>query len=299
MMAYQTTELGAGPMQWATPLVIAVTCIFSLIGFSNQRFEEKYIFCPRHILAKQEYWRLLTSAFLHAGWPHLIFNMMSLYSFGTLIELVFGPIQFLMIYFAAILGGNLLSLWLHRHHEYLAYGASGGVCGIIFAHIVLFPGGNVSALFLPIGIPTWAYGIGFLAFSFFALKKDVGNIGHDAHIGGAVIGLLTATVLHPSVMQEQPKLLVTLLVISAALFVYFFKNPLFLSLASFDGGRNKQSKVSPGTRAANLEVDRILEKISKHGLHSLKEEERQLLHAMSNKYQRRAESSGRESDLVI
>lgn len=286
-------------MLWATPLIIAMTCIVSFIGFRSQRFEERYIFCPRHILTKGEYWRILTSAFLHAGWPHLLFNMMSLYSFGTLIELVFGPMQFLGMYFAAILGGNLLSLWLHRHHDYLAYGASGGVCGIIFAHIVLFPGGNVSALFLPIGIPTWAYGIGFLLFSFFALKKNVGNIGHDAHIGGAVIGLLTATGLHPSVIQQQPKLLVTLFVISAALFVYFFKNPLFLPLTHSGGGGTGRSKLPATSRAASLEVDRILEKISKHGLHSLKEEERQLLHAMSNKYQRRAESTGRESDLVI
>src|SRR5439155_6170860 len=122
------------------------------------------------ILAGKEYYRLVTSAFLHADWQHLIVNMLSLHFFGSNVELMVGKAQFLLIYFGAVVGGNLLSLYVHRHHHYLAYGASGGVCGIIFAHILLFPGGSIRMYFIPIGVPSWLYAIGFILYSFYGMK---------------------------------------------------------------------------------------------------------------------------------
>jgi membrane associated rhomboid family serine protease len=299
MMEFPTTFPDHNPIAWATFALIAATCVFSFLGFRDQRFEDRYIFCPGSILSGKEYFRLVTSGFLHANVPHLLFNMMSLYSFGTAIEFIYGPIQLLLIYFASIIGGDLLSLWLHRHHEYRAYGASGGVCGIIFAHIVLLPGGSIGAFFIPLSIPTWAYAILFLLGSFYALKASKDNVGHDAHIGGAIIGLLTATALHPEVIRYQPMLLASLLTISVGLFIYLFKNPLFLPIKSFVGSSSTRKQKPTSFRERTREVDRILEKISTHGLHSLKEEERQLLHSMSDKLKSRATSRGRESDLVI
>ncbi len=295
-MDYPTTHFSS---PWATYLVIVITGLFSLRGFSSQQFERRYIFCPRSILADKEYIRLISSAFLHSGFPHLLFNMMSLYSFGVMLEMFYGTGQFLLIYLASIVGGSLLSLWLHRHHEYYAYGASGGVCGIIFAHIALFPGGSVNMFFLPMGIPAWAYAIGFLTFSFFALKANHDNIGHDAHLGGAIIGLLTAIGLHPSMIQYQPVLLSVLLVMSIGLFIYLFKNPMFLPLSSFRGPLTSSKEKQTSSRETTKEVDRILEKISSKGLHSLTEDERRLLLRVSDKFKSRSTSQGRESDLVI
>ena len=297
-MDYPVEHFGAPP--WATYLLIITTGVFSLLGFNNRSFERKYIFSPRFILADKEYFRLISSAFLHSGFTHLLFNMVSLYSFGVMIEMFYGRGQFLLIYFASVIGGSLLSLWLHRHHDYLAYGASGGVCGVIFAHIALFPGGSVNMFFIPFGIPGWAYAIGFLIFSFFALKAKSDNVGHDAHLGGAIIGLLTAVGLHPSMIQYQPITLAVLLVMSVGLFVYFYKNPMFLPLSAFIASSSRTKRSAQRTsRETALEIDRILEKISKHGLHSLKEEERQLLNQTSEKFKSRATSKGRESDLVI
>jgi membrane associated rhomboid family serine protease len=153
-------------LAYANFVVIAVTCCFSYQGFRSSWFEQKYIFQPEAILAQGQWYRLVTSGFLHANGWHLVMNMMSLYFFGPVIERFYGPVEFLVIYFAAIIGGDLLSLLVHRHHDYLAYGASGGVCGIIYAHIFLFPGGSIYLLFVPVGIPSWLYAIGFLAFSF-------------------------------------------------------------------------------------------------------------------------------------
>src|SRR6184192_961607 len=111
-----------------TFLLIVVTCVFSYQGFKSFTFERKYIFNPEAILAGKEYHRLVTSAFLHANWQHLIFNMMSLYFFGAGLEAHLGKPQFLLVYFGSIIGGDLLSLFVHRHHDYRSYGASGGVC---------------------------------------------------------------------------------------------------------------------------------------------------------------------------
>src|SRR5258708_56222 len=140
-------------IELCTALTILVTGVVSYLGFRSAAVEEKYIFEPEKILAWKEYYRVVTSGFLHADWRHLLLNMISLYLFGNAIEGYFGRWEFLLIYFGAIVGGGLLSLYVHRHHQYRAYGASGGVCGIIFAHILLFPGSGVAPFFLPFYMP--------------------------------------------------------------------------------------------------------------------------------------------------
>ena len=184
-------------MAIVTLLLIAVTCAVSYAGFMKPALVRKYIFNPENILAEKEFYRLVTSAFLHADGRHLFFNMLSLFLFGSRIELEFGPMQLLLIYFASIVGGSLLSLYVHRHHEYRAYGASGGTFGIVFAYILLFPGAGIYAYFVPIPVPGWLYAIGFMVASFLAMKANRDNIGHDAHLGGAIVGLLTAAALYP------------------------------------------------------------------------------------------------------
>src|SRR5438132_12560286 len=101
------------PIALCNALIIGVTCLVSWLGFRSRAVEEKYIFEPQAILAWKEYYRLITSAFLHAGWSHLIWNMISLYLFGTMLAAIFGPTQFLLIYFGGVIGGNLLSLYVH------------------------------------------------------------------------------------------------------------------------------------------------------------------------------------------
>src|SRR5512135_2362002 len=100
----------------ATVAIILLTSCFSFLGFRDARFRDKYLFSVREILAEKQYYRLLTSALLHADWTHLLFNMVSLYLFGSYCEDFLGVGPFLVIYLASIVGGDLLSLWLHRHH---------------------------------------------------------------------------------------------------------------------------------------------------------------------------------------
>ncbi len=216
----------------ATLAIIVVTGIISWLGFRDPYLVGKYIFHPQSILGRKEYYRMVSSGFLHGDWQHLIFNMLSLYFFGPGIEAAIGIPKFLLIYFGSIIGGHLLSLWIHRHQDYRALGASGGVCGIIYASIFLFPGGSIMLFLIPIPIPTWAYAILFLLFSFYGMKAQRDNIGHDAHLGGAICGLLITTALYPEKVKQSLGLFLAVLLLSLVLLGYLLINPLFLPLGT-------------------------------------------------------------------
>jgi membrane associated rhomboid family serine protease len=126
------------PLALCSFLLIVATVAVSFAGFRNPDVEARFIFHSESILAGKEYYRLVTSGFLHASWRHLLWNMVGLYCFGRVLEWSLGRMDFLLIYFGAVIGGNLLSLYVHRHHEYAAYGASGGVCGLVFGHRPVF-----------------------------------------------------------------------------------------------------------------------------------------------------------------
>ena len=284
-------------------LLIGLTCLVSWLGFRSREVEEKYIFEPEAILAGKEYHRLVTSAFLHAGWGHLLLNMFSLYLFGSSVEIAFGSANFLLIYFGAVTGGDLLSLYVHRHHEYRSYGASGGVCGIIFAYILLFPGAAIYQPPVPFAIPAWLYAIGFIAVSFVGMKaNNKGNMGHDAHLGGAIVGLLIAAALHPEMARSNWKMLLIVLSAAVVLLVYLWINPMFLPVNSlFTRVSKKRSRGAglPAHKRELLEIDAILEKINREGMENLSVEERELLLNASGKSQRRAQSKKPDSGLAI
>ena len=289
------------PVAICTTLLILGTCVASYLGFRSREMEEKYIFCPARILVGKEYYRLVTSAFLHSGWGHLVWNMVGLYSFGRALEWSLGKGGFLLVYFGAVVGGNLLSLYVHRHHEYAAYGASGGVCGVIFAYLLLFPGAGV-ALYFALPIPGWLYALGFIAGSFVAMKNARDNIGYDAHLGGAIVGLLIAAALRPEAVHDNWKVFLLVLVPAVLLLFYLWFNPLFLPVASFPGRpfrARARAAPLPSHKQEESRVDAILEKIARTGIDSLTGEEKALLEETSGKYRRRAESRKPESGLPI
>ena len=289
------------PIAICTIIIIVLTIFCSFIGFRDPAFAEKFIFAPTEILACKQYYRLFTSAFLHADPYHLLNNMITLFLFGRILEDVVGPAEYLVIYFAAIVGGSLMSLWLHRHHDYRAYGASGGVCGVVFSYVAMYPHSPMFAhMFIP--MPAWAYGIIFLVTSFIAMRRGTDNVGHDAHIGGAVIGLWTTGALQRWAVVANLYWFLVLSAISVALFVYFLKNPMSLPLSSFAPGwnfRKKAARPAPRERNEALEVDTVLDKISRSGFDSLTSEEKALLDRVSAKYQTRAQSDKPKSDLII
>lgn len=279
--------------------ILVLTTICSWMGFRDPAFRDRHLFSVQEILVGKQYHRLFTSALLHADWNHLLLNMITLFFFGPRLESALGIWNFLLVYLAAIMGGSVLSLWLHRHHEYTAYGASGGVCGLVFSHILLFPGGKLMLFPLPMGVPSWLYAVLFLGGSMLALKRQADNVGHDAHLGGAVIGLWTTAALEPDSVRMHPGLFLGISMAAVVLMVYRIRNPLFLPLSGFrlhkPGCERKPTKplAKPGQA---VELDAILEKISRDGMESLSREEKARLNAAAEELQRRGDSSRSDRD---
>ncbi len=267
----------------ATSLIIIATGVVSFLAFRDDALKDRLIFSPRAILTDREYYRVVTSAFLHADWQHLFFNMISLGLFGQSMEPAIGIGRFVLIYLASIIGGSLLSLYLHRNHEYFALGASGGVCGIVFSSIFLFPGESIGALFLPFAIPGWLYAILFLASEFYGGRRQQTNIGHDAHLGGAIIGLLTTTALFPEIVRWSPRLYAAVMGLTLGMFVYFWTNPQNLPLTKRFGRESAPREQPDHAGPAAGKVDAVLEKVSRDGIQSLTKKEREILEKASRK----------------
>lgn len=187
---------------------IAVIGIASFIAFQNSVIFEKYLFSVERILKKNEYHRTITSAFIHADFGHLLFNLFSFYAFAGGIEAVYGSPSVAVIFIAGAMAGSLLSLLIHRKEPgYRAVGASGAVSSIIFASIFLLPGGSIIIFPFPIPMPAWTYAILFILASIYGIGRNVGNIGHDAHLGGALAGVAAAYFIFPESVTGNPLLL--------------------------------------------------------------------------------------------
>ncbi|MFZ0391404.1 MAG: rhomboid family intramembrane serine protease [Calditrichia bacterium] len=190
--------------QLTTISIIIVNVAVSLIGFKNRAFFKRYAFSIKGILQQHQYDRLLVSTFLHADYVHLLFNMFSFYSFAFYLAGDFGSLFLILLFLGSAIGGDLLVLIIHRNHpDYRAVGASGGVAGVIFSAAVLFPGIRIMIFPLPFGLTPWLFSLIFVAVSVFGVTRQAGNIGHEAHLGGALSGIVITALLYPSIVQNQ------------------------------------------------------------------------------------------------
>ncbi|MDH7912823.1 rhomboid family intramembrane serine protease [Winogradskyella sp. SYSU M77433] len=186
-----------------TIVIIAANVIISFKGFEDRLFFEKYKFNVGSI-RRGEQIRMFSSGFLHADVTHLLFNMITLYFFADAVIFELGRVNFMIIYFASLVFGNLLSLYFHKdEYWYSAIGASGAVTGILYSAILLQPEMSLYMFFVPIPIPGYVFGIGYLLYSIYGMKNRIGNIGHDAHFGGAIGGYAITLVLMPSLFRTD------------------------------------------------------------------------------------------------
>ncbi len=272
-----------------TLILIIANCIFSYKGLKDNAFFERYKFEVEKITIYRQYERIISSGFLHVSWMHLIFNMLSLYFFSGGVESYLGGAEYLLIYFASLIGGNLFSLLIHKNQgDYSSVGASGAVCGVIFASIALFPGFVIRLFFIPIGIPAWLYGLVFVLYSIYGIRSRRDNVGHEAHLGGALIGMAVAVILEPSALTTN-LFAIAVIALPCIFFIYMIiTRPGFLLIDNnFFKAHNKNYTIDQRYNAEKAdkqkEVDRILEKISRSGMNSLTKKERQELNDYSER----------------
>jgi membrane associated rhomboid family serine protease len=190
-------------------IVIVVTVLISLYALQNYSFLEKASFRPYKIKNDKEWWRWITNGFIHINNAHLFVNMLSLYFFGTnmlmYLQALIGDISsmlFLLFYVSAIAISGIYSYVKHKDDfGYSAVGASGAVSAVIFSCIMFDPFSKIY-LYFAIGIPSWIFGLLYLYYEYYMGKRQMDNIGHDAHFSGAVYGLVFTVILYPQSITE-------------------------------------------------------------------------------------------------
>lgn len=180
-----------------TTIIIVITVLVSIRAFKNDSLMDSMIFHPPAV-NRGEWHRLLTYGVLHADYTHLIFNMFTLYVFGMEIERfcksalgeTTGAICFILLYLSSLLISILPTYFKHKNNvSYYSLGASGAVCAMIFAYVLVNPMNFMGILFIPIMLPAFLFGIIFLLISLSLDKKQSGGINHSAHIAGGVYGI--------------------------------------------------------------------------------------------------------------
>jgi membrane associated rhomboid family serine protease len=188
--------------------IVVITAIISIQAFNNAGFMQKLIFTPYAINQKKEWYRFLSSGFLHGDWIHLLLNMFVLFSFGSAVQKYYayffgsaGNYLFILLYLSSIVAANASTYYAHKNNPgYNGLGASGAVSAVVFASILFQPTAKIY-LYGLIGIPGYIAGIAYLVYSQYSSKNSQDNINHEAHFYGAVYGVVFTLVFKPSVFK--------------------------------------------------------------------------------------------------
>lgn len=188
-----------------TNILIGITVLASIYGFKESTFTSKMMFNPYMIDSRKQYYRFITSGFIHKDYMHLLFNMITFYFFGSVVEQTFqyifpqmGTVYFVAFYFLGIIISDVPTFYKNRSNPgYNALGASGGVAAVVFASI-LFEPIRLLCFYFVLCLPGFLLGAGYLIYSFYKGRGSRDNINHDAHLYGALFGLLFCIVLYPA-----------------------------------------------------------------------------------------------------
>jgi membrane associated rhomboid family serine protease len=184
--------------------LIIITVAISLLAFSNQTVMNRLIFWPP-ALQRGQYDRFITHGFVHADGTHLLFNMITLFFFGNIIESFyrqfFYDTGFVLFYLGGLIAAILPSYLKHRHDiRWASLGASGAVSAVLFAYILFQPWKLIFVFFIP--VPAIIFAILYVAYSIWSSKRGNTNINHSAHLWGAAYGVVMTILLEPKVLPH-------------------------------------------------------------------------------------------------
>lgn len=184
-------------------LILLVMFVLSVIAFEKPSLKEDLLLHPYRIVREKRYFTLLTSSFVHNDWLHLIFNAVTFYFFALPLEQMVGAELFLVIYFGSLLASSIPDVLMEwRNPSFRTLGASGAISGAMFAFILHAPSSTISLFLLPVGIPAPIFALLYLAYTYYASKQGIDNINHNAHLWGALAGIVITILFEPDVLSN-------------------------------------------------------------------------------------------------
>ncbi len=193
----------------ASTLIFAVTIAISLISlFRAPQIINRYVMRPYLVARGKNLETIVTSGFLHGDIGHLAFNMFTFYFFAFDLDRLLGTTKFTILYFAGLVLSSACSIQKHRNNAaYATLGASGAISAVLFAYIVYAPTTTLIIFPIPVPIPAALFAVGYVAYSWWAAKQTRGNINHDAHLCGAVTGVVFVALTDPAAFVRLGQLL--------------------------------------------------------------------------------------------
>lgn len=192
-----------------TLYIIIITTIVSLAAFSKTSLIDQFVFSPYMMKYHKQWYRYVTCGLLHGDFFHLFVNMFVLYSFGNAVEVYYGYafgelswLVFILLYVSSIFAANVTTYSKHQNDPgYRSLGASGAVSAVVFTSILFDPFRNIY-LYGIIGLPGILLGVIYLGYSYYMGKKgSTDNINHDAHLYGAIYGIVFTLFLKPKIFM--------------------------------------------------------------------------------------------------
>lgn len=189
-----------------TPVTYVMLFINILVSgyafYVDNDLTDRLEFNVDRILRRGQWYRMITSGFVHADPLHFLFNTITLFFFGPAVEMILGSPGFLVLYLGAELGSSILTLLLKREQRnYRSLGASGAISGVVLSFCLFDPLARIYVMMIPIAIPAFLYAVFYIAYSMYAMRDDLrGGVAHEAHLGGALTGLVITILLRPEAL---------------------------------------------------------------------------------------------------
>jgi membrane associated rhomboid family serine protease len=184
-------------------IIFIFTLVTSIYAFNDNGLYGKFMLHPYSVYRKSNVYTLITSGLIHGSWMHLIFNMFTFYAFAFTLEMTIGSWRFGLIYFLGLILSDIPSVFKHKDDfHYHSLGASGAISGVLFSYILFYPLNTL--MIFPLPIPIWAalFGVLYLVYTYYMSKSSRDNINHDAHLFGALAGMILTVLLVPGIIPH-------------------------------------------------------------------------------------------------